>query len=87
MALYELAVLGAPSEAQLAALRSRFADAAQASQLQLGQDIRLTVQAAAFMPSERSASAAVFFGGGTGAMVNTAAVLQGQLICWSTPPP
>lgn len=80
MALYELAVLGAPSEAQLAALRSRFADAAQTFQLQLGQDMRLAVQPAAFIPSERSASAAVFFGGGTSAALDTAAVLQGRLI-------
>lgn len=61
--LYELAVLGAPTPAQLAELQAIVTDAVQAFGLQLGHEVGWSVPPATFDPKQRNASAAVFFGG------------------------
>ncbi len=63
MALYELAILGAPSEDQVNALKKRLAIAADQFKLRIGDDISLVILPAEFRPNNRVAAAAVFFGG------------------------
>lgn len=80
MALYELAVLGAPSEEQVRALQSRFEAAAQAFRLELGRDIQVSIKPVEFSPSDRSAGAAIFFGGHASDKLDPAAVMRGRSI-------
>lgn len=60
--LYELAVLGAPTDDQLAELESIVGRAVQAFGLRLGHEVGWSVRPPTFAPSQRNASAAVFFG-------------------------
>lgn len=63
MALYELAILGAPTEEQVNALKRRLDAATDQFKLRIGDDVSLAIQPAEFRPNERVAAAAVFFGG------------------------
>lgn len=63
MALYELAVLGSPTKEQLNNLKDHLSRAAASFQLKLGSDIALSIQPAKFIPNNRAAAAAIFFGG------------------------
>lgn len=62
-AIYNLAVLGAPSEAQVQALEAALAPAVAAFGMTLGDQVAWSVCPATFEPSNKSSSAAVFFGG------------------------
>jgi len=60
--LYELAVLGQPTDEQLAELETIVGNAVRAFGLQLGDQVRWSVRPTTFAPNQRNASAAVFFG-------------------------
>lgn len=78
MALYELAILGAPTENQVSALKQRLEVAAYQFKLQIGKDISLAIQPAEFKPNKRVAAAAVFFGGTATLNCDIAKVLDRQ---------
>jgi hypothetical protein len=61
--LYELAVIGAPSDAQVDELEQLLSRAAGLFGLQLGKDIAWLVRPEAFTPSRQRAAAAIYFGG------------------------
>lgn len=60
--LYELAVLGAPSDAQLSALEEIVGKAVSAFGMNLGDEVAWLVRPDQFAPSQRKAAAAVYFG-------------------------
>ena len=80
MALYELAVLGAPTDDQLQELETRLAAAADTFKLELGKDITLAIKPVTFTPGDQNAAAAVFFGGVASASIDVGAVLKNKLI-------
>jgi hypothetical protein len=61
--IYELAILGAPSDAQVTALEAELRPAVEAFGLRLGVEVAWTVRPSAFAPNKRTSAAAVFFGG------------------------
>ena len=61
--LYELAVLGAPSDVQVNELREIVAKSIEPFGLRLGHEVAWLVHPANFTPDQHKASAAVFFGG------------------------
>ncbi|MBO0494435.1 toll/interleukin-1 receptor domain-containing protein [Pseudomonas sp. Marseille-Q1929] len=61
--IYQLAVLGAPTAAQIFELETTVADAVSMFGLRLGQDISLEIVPAAFTPHQQRSAAVVFFGG------------------------
>lgn len=63
MALYELAVMGAPTEGQVGELRTHVARIVEAFGLRLGEEVGWSERPANFTPLQRSPAAAVFFGG------------------------
>lgn len=78
MALYELAILGAPTEDQVTALKQRFEVAANQFKLRISEGISLAIQPAEFKPNKRVAAAAVFFGGPAVVDCDIAKVLDRQ---------
>lgn len=78
MALYELAILGAPTEDQVNALKRRLEVAADQFKLRIGEGISLVIQPAEFRPNKRVAAAAVFFGGTASVSCDIAKVLDRQ---------
>ena len=60
--LYELAVLGAPTEAQVRDLEILIGEAVSAFGLTLGREVGWTVKPEAFNPEQTRTAAAVFFG-------------------------
>jgi hypothetical protein len=62
MALYEIAVLGRPTDQQIAEIRGQFEKAASDFKLTVGDTIALSVSPTEFVPNVRSCAAAVFFG-------------------------
>lgn len=74
--LYELAVLGMPSDQQVADLQHVVADALELFHLHLGRDVGWHVRPERFDPDQQTASAAVFYGGegaelhGLGRLIN-----------------
>lgn len=80
MALYELAILGSPTEAQVRELLSSLESAATHFQLAMVNDIRLVVNPEQFAPDIRSAAAAVFFGGNNSASINIHSILTSKTI-------
>lgn len=62
MALYEVAILGDPTRDQMLLLENGLKAAAAEFQLEYGIDLVLSVMPARFVPADRSASVAVFFG-------------------------
>ncbi|WP_374343047.1 toll/interleukin-1 receptor domain-containing protein [Azonexus sp.] len=67
--LYELAVLGAPTDNQLGELESIVGSAVQAFGLRLGHEVAWSVCPTTFAPRQHNSSAAVFFGA-PGASIN-----------------
>jgi hypothetical protein len=61
--LYELAILGAPSEVQLSELQRIVAEAVRPFGLRLGEEVAWHVLPEAFNPPQQKTAAAVFFGG------------------------
>jgi hypothetical protein len=78
MALYELAILGAPAEDQVNALKRHLEAAANQFKLRIGEGISLVIQPAEFRPNKRVAAAAVFFGGTASVSCDIAKVLDRQ---------
>lgn len=62
-ALYQLAVLGAPSNAQIHALEKCLKSALEAFNLRLGDEVCWEISPAEFRPHQLQPSAVVFFGG------------------------
>lgn len=61
-ALYELAVLGAPSETQVVELEKAISEAVHLFGLRLGHEVGWEICPASFNPDQQRASAAVFYG-------------------------
>jgi hypothetical protein len=61
--LYELGVLGAPSQTQISELEHLVSQAVLHFGLRLGQEVAWQVSPEAFRPAQQRAAAAVFFGG------------------------
>lgn len=61
--LYEFAVLGAPSDAQVAELQTSVAQSIEPFGLRLGHEVAWSVRPANFNPDQLNASVVVFFGG------------------------
>jgi hypothetical protein len=80
MALYELAVLGSPTEEQINSLKNHLAEAATSFQLKVGSDITLSIKPATFTPSNRAAAAAIFFGGLESIKIDIKEVLASEAI-------
>ncbi|MBB5202884.1 hypothetical protein HNQ51_000177 [Inhella inkyongensis] len=74
--LYELAVLGAPSDAQLNALEEIVGQAVSAFGMTLGAEVAWLVQPDEFSPSQRRAAAAVYFGSQGAAAFDLPALLK-----------
>jgi len=76
MALYEVAVLGVPTQAQREALIQGIGEAAAAFHLDPVNDIRVNVQPVQFRPAQRTAAVAVYFGDSTGEAQSIQGVLD-----------
>jgi hypothetical protein len=63
MTLYELALLGIPDPVQVEAITSEVSKLIEPFGIAIGREVGLTVAPAAFRPSPRHASAAIFIGG------------------------
>lgn len=75
-ALYQLAVLGAPTQAQIDALEQCIKQALQICGLHLGEDVRWEVSPAEFRPHQLQPSAVVFFCTSTTPVANLAQLLE-----------
>lgn len=75
-ALYQLAVLGAPTQAQINALEQCIKKALQAFGLSLGEDVRWEILPAEFKPHQLQPSAVVFFGNAAASTGNLAELLE-----------
>ena len=62
-ALYQLAMLGAPTDAQIHDIEEIVDQAVRAFNLRLGYEVGWEVRPAQFLPSQQRCSAAAFFGG------------------------
>lgn len=60
--IYELAVMGAPTDDQVAALEAEIEPAVSAFGLRLGVDVVLNIRPVKFAPNNSTSAAAVFFG-------------------------
>lgn len=74
--LYQLAVLGAPTEEQIADLQQALAEAVGMFGLELGREIGWSINPEAFNPDQRKSSAVVFFGGNNPTTANISQLLQ-----------
>jgi hypothetical protein len=83
MALYELAIMGAPSDAQINELKTHVSVVVEAFGLRLGNEVGWSVLPARFEPHQDTPSAAVFFGS---AGVSEAGVLELLSRCIPTIP-
>jgi hypothetical protein len=63
MVLYELAVLGVPSDAQADELKQHISQVTELFGLRLGHEITWQVRPANFMPGQKTPAAVAFFGG------------------------
>ncbi|WP_022962737.1 toll/interleukin-1 receptor domain-containing protein [Halopseudomonas pelagia] len=75
-ALYQLAVLGSPSAAQVSELEEIVGAAVGMFNLRLGHEVGWEVQPNAFNPDQQRSSAAVFFGGKNPVLGNVAKLLE-----------
>lgn len=75
-AIYELAALGLPTDAQLKDLEDILRPAVEAFGLRLGHEVAWARPPAAFEPSERNSAAAVFFGGAGTSTANVERLLS-----------
>lgn len=73
--LYELAVLGEPSDAQVAELREAVSRIVEAFGLRLGREVSWLVRPGNFRPSQQRAAAVVIFGGKSVAEANLRVLL------------
>lgn len=62
MALYEIAILGSPTEDQIRQLEQCLTEAAQAFKFKVPEEIVMHIQPAHFKPGKRVAAATLFFG-------------------------
>jgi TIR domain len=63
MALYELAIMGAPSDPQIEELKEYISEIIENFGLHLGQEVALAIRPSEFNPPQRTPAAVVFFGG------------------------
>jgi len=77
--LYELAVLGAPSDAQVSELEQIISQALLPFGLQLSQDVAWHVRPEVFNPEQRRATAAVFIGGKDAPQANLQSLLRNNI--------
>jgi len=75
-AIYELAALGVPSDAQLRALEDVLRPAVEAFGLRLGVEVAWSIRPANFKPSKRNSAAAAFFGGDGASAMNVGPLLS-----------
>lgn len=75
-ALYQLAVLGAPTNAQVDALEKCIRETLEGFGLRLGDDVCWEVCPADFLPHQLQPSAVVFFGGSAASVANLAQLLE-----------
>jgi len=74
--LYELAVLGSPSDAQVDELHAAVALSIESFRLRLGHEVAWSVRPVNFTPDQHKASVAVFFGGKNAPETNLAELMQ-----------
>ncbi|MGP1717073.1 MAG: toll/interleukin-1 receptor domain-containing protein [Methylophilus sp.] len=74
--LYQLAVLGAPSQTQISALSEVIAQILATFNLRLGQDVAWEILPATFKPHQLQPAAAVFFAGPQANMANLEELLE-----------
>ena len=74
--LYELAVLGEPSDEQVSELEKIVAQAVHLFGLRLGHEVGWEVRPAAFNPDQQKSSAAVFYGAANAPLANVAHLLK-----------
>jgi len=79
MSLYELAVLGHPTDAQIQELQSLVAQLQDQFGLGSGE-ITLQICPSSFRPNRRSCAAALFIGGAEGANFDISAVVDSQIV-------
>ena len=75
-ALYQLAVLGSPTDAQISELEEIVGTAVGMFNLRLGHEVGWEVRPEAFNPDQQRSSAAVFFGGDNPPLANVAKLLE-----------
>jgi hypothetical protein len=75
-ALYQLAVLGAPSDEQANELEQIVAQAVQLFGLRLGHEVGWEIRPTAFNPDQQKSSAAVFYGAANAPPANVAHLLK-----------
>lgn len=75
-AIYELAALGVPSDAQLRAIEDVLRPAIEAFGLRLGNEVAWSIRPANFEPNRRNSAAAVFFGGDGASIMNIGPLLS-----------
>ncbi|WP_078041061.1 MULTISPECIES: toll/interleukin-1 receptor domain-containing protein [Burkholderia cepacia complex] len=75
-ALYQLALLGSPTDAQVAQLEAILRQAVGMFNLRLGDEVDWQVLPDAFNPEQQRSSAAVFFGGGNPPLANVVNLLE-----------
>lgn len=74
--LYQLAVLGAPSDEQVRELEQIVEQAVRPFGLRLGHEVGWEIRPAAFNPDQQKSSAAVFYGGAGALLANVAQLLR-----------
>ncbi|EPO6700086.1 TPA: toll/interleukin-1 receptor domain-containing protein [Pseudomonas aeruginosa] len=75
-ALYQLAVLGSPTDAQISEIEELVRYAVGMFNLRLGHEVGWEVRPEAFNPDQQRSSAAVFFGGENPPLANVAKLLE-----------
>lgn len=75
-ALYQLALLGAPTEAQVNEIEEIVEQSVGAFNLRLGHEVGWEVRPQQFSPSQQRSSAAAFFGGENPPLANISALLR-----------
>ena len=63
MALYELALMGAPTDEQIREMAECLSSAIDPFGLRLGEEVGWSIRSTRFDPSQTTASAVAFFGG------------------------
>jgi hypothetical protein len=74
--LYQLALMGAPTDAQVGELEAIVRTQVEMFNLHLGSEVGWVVRPAEFNPDQRQSSAAVFFGGNNPPLANIASLLK-----------
>jgi hypothetical protein len=74
--LYELAVMGAPTDTQVNELESNISQAVHKFNLRLGHEVGWQVRPVAFNPDQQRSAAAVFFGGIDAPLANLNGLLR-----------